>query len=66
MRKPGIALALLLWCGALLVAGDDVGLRAFLKDEKFAEGWIYEDIDAAYAQATKTGQPLLVCFCCVP
>ena len=66
MRKWSVTSALLLSCGALLVAGDDTALREFLKDEKFADGWIYEDIDAGYEQATASGKPLLVCFCCVP
>ena len=66
MRRRIVAAATLLWCGVLSVSGDDVGLREFLQDGKFADGWIYEDIEAAYAQATKSGKPLLVCFCCVP
>ncbi len=66
MRKWAVTSALLLWCSALLVAGDDIALREFLKDDKFADGWIYEDIDAGYKQATESGKPLLVCFCCVP
>ena len=59
-------MALVLLCGALLLAGDDVALRELLNDHKFAEGWIYEDIDAGYDQAASSGKPLLVCFCCVP
>ena len=61
-----ITLALVLLCGALLLAGDDVALRELLNDNKFADGWIYEDIDAGYEQAASTRKPLLVCFCCVP
>jgi hypothetical protein len=66
VRKWAITSALLLWCGTLLVAGDDIALREHLNDHKFADGWIYEDIDAGYKQATESGKPLLVCFCCVP
>ena len=66
MRNWTVTSALLLLSGALLVAGDDIALREFLKDDKFADGWIYEDIDAGYKQATESGKPLLVCFCCVP
>jgi len=66
MRKWAVTSALLLSCGALLVAGDDTALREFLQDDKYADGWIYEDIDAGYEQATESGKPLLVCFCCVP
>ncbi len=66
MRKWVLTSALLLSCGALLVAGDDIALRELLQDDKYADGWIYEDIDAGYKEATESGKPLLVCFCCVP
>jgi hypothetical protein len=66
MRKWTVSAAVLLWCGALLLAGEDGALRDFLNDQKYAKGWIYEDIEAGYAQALKSGKPLLVCFCCVP
>jgi len=48
MRKWTVASALLLSCGALLLAGEDIKLRDVLKDQKYADGWIYEDIDAGY------------------
>ena len=66
MPKWAIAPALLILGSAILVAGDDVALRDFLQDQKFANGWIYEDIEAGYKQAAESGKPLLVCFCCVP
>ncbi len=66
MRKWTVTSALLFCCGALLVAGEDTALRELLQDDKFADRWIYEDIDAGYKQATASGKPLLVCFCCVP
>ena len=66
MRNWTVGWALLLFCGTLLVAGEDPALRDVLKDQKYANGWIYEDINAGYAEATKSGKPLLVCFCCVP
>ena len=70
MRKWAIAIPVLLlcvlWSAALLVAGDDTALRELLQDHKFANGWIYEDIDAGYDEALKSGKPLIVCFCCVP
>ncbi len=61
-----ITLILVLLCGALLLAGDDTALRKLLNDDKFANGWIYEDIDTGYKDAATSGKPLLVCFCCVP
>jgi len=66
MLKCVAASMLLLCCAALLMAGEDPVLRDVLKDQKYAEGWIYEDINAGYAAATRSGKPLLVCFCCVP
>ena len=66
MRNWTVGSALLLCCVAILFAGEDPVLRDVLKDQKYAEGWIYEDIDAGYLAATKSGKPLLVCFCCVP
>lgn len=39
--------------------------RKRLKD-RAADFWIYDDIDAGYAQAATTGKPLLVSFRCVP
>jgi hypothetical protein len=66
MRKWLLSSALLLTCGALLWAGEDKALRDVLKDQKYGASWIYEDIEAGYAAAQKSGKPLLVCFCCVP
>jgi hypothetical protein len=66
MRNWLLASTLVLCCAALLTAGEDPVLRDALKDQKYANGWIYEDINAGYAEATKSGKPLLVCFCCVP
>lgn len=65
MRNRTVGFTFLLCFGALLFAEDPV-LRDVLNDQKYADGWIYEDIDAGYAEATKSGKPLLVCFCCVP
>lgn len=66
MRTWSAASALLLCGGALLFGGEDPELRAFLNDQKYENGWIYEDLDAGYAEARKTDKPLLVCLCCVP
>ena len=43
------------------VAQDFDALKRALGD-KVSDGWIYEDIDAGYAQAKQTGKPLLVSF----
>lgn len=40
-------------------------LRAALED-KAADFWIYDDIEAGFEAARETGKPLLVSFRCVP
>ena len=47
---------------------DDKALRKRLEDlnaEK-ADHWIYNDIQAGFAEAKKTGKPLFITFRCVP
>lgn len=47
---------------------DDKALRKRLEDlnaEK-ADHWIYNDIEAGFAEAKKTGKPLFITFRCVP
>ena len=65
VRIIPIALLLAL-AGAVALAEDEPSLKEFLKDDAVADGWIYEDIEAGYQEAAKTGKPLLVCFSCVP
>ena len=56
----------LLAAAGVVLAKEDPALKDLLEDDAVAEAWIYEDLDAGYAQARKTGKPLLVCFSCVP
>ena len=43
--------------------GQEFGkLREALGDNQISESWIYEDIQVGYAEAQKTGKPLLVAF----
>ena len=37
-------------------------LKAKLKDTDVVGNWIYDDIEAGFAEARKTGKPLLVAF----
>ena len=37
-------------------------LKTELGDVNLADGWIFEDIDKGYADAKKSGKPLLVVF----
>jgi hypothetical protein len=58
-----IALPLLL--AAALAHADDK-LREALKDTEPKGDWIYDDLDSAFAQAKKSGKPLMVVLRCVP
>ena len=47
-------------------AGDKDKLRDALGDKSLAGAWIYDDVDAGFAEARKTGKPLMVVLRCVP
>ncbi len=61
-----MTLGLLACTAATLLAGDDAALKDALEDHLLVGDWIYDDVDAGYAEAKKTGKPLLVSFRCVP
>lgn len=46
--------------------GDKDKLREALDDKMLVGPWIYDDLDAGYAEAKRTGKPLLVVLRCVP
>lgn len=48
--------AAFLWWDARAVAEDPVTAH------RDADGWIFEDLEAAYAKAAESGKPLLVAF----
>ncbi len=67
MRRPRRLPAVLslfgsiaLLCGAVAMA-DDPDMKKILGD-KVDPGWIYDDIDKGYAEARKSGKPMLVVF----
>ena len=67
MRITRLLVLAAVLCGTgLLVAKEDQVLKDFLDDDKVAEYWIYDDIEAGLAEAKKTGKPLLFSFRCVP
>ena len=47
-------------------AGDKERLREALGDNALAGTWIYDDLDAGYAEAKRAGKPLMVVLRCVP
>ncbi len=57
--------ALIAGCSFLAISAcsqEPETLQAALGDVNLADAWIYEDIDAGYAEAISTGKPLLVAF----
>ena len=59
------AAALLSIASSVPISAQDkpsVSLMDAIGDELFRRGWIYEDIEAGYAEARKRGWPLLVSF----
>ena len=40
-------------------------LRDALGDNALAGTWIYDDVEAGYAEASRTGKPLMVVIRCV-
>lgn len=65
-RRPRAAAAvgaLALACALPLSAqGGKQDLREKLSDLELVGAWIYDDIDAGFAQARQTGKPALVVF----
>ena len=54
---------------ALLLAAQDVGkdeLKEGLRDVAPKGDWVYDDLDAARAEARKSGKPVLALARCVP
>jgi hypothetical protein len=45
-----------------LAPQDKEALKASMKDVDVPASWIYDDVDAGFAEAKKTGKPLLVAF----
>ncbi len=65
MRMVITAVALLSIVSSALISCKDestVSLKQVLGDDLFGGSWIYEDIEAGYARARKSGRPLLVSF----
>lgn len=45
-----------------LAPQDKTALKESMKDVDVPAAWIYDDVDAGFAEAKKTGKPLLVAF----
>ena len=69
IRRPlklGLACATLTFVAAFVQDTDKDHLRRSLGDNDLVGTWIYDDVSAGYAEAKKTGKPLLVVIRCVP
>ena len=65
MRILIAAVVLLCIAWAVPIASQDEqsqSLQEAIGDDLFGGAWIYEDIEAGYAKAKKSGKPLLVSF----
>lgn len=60
MRTCCVAFACLI--GALSAAQDPQKTKSTLKDIDLVGSWIYNDLNAGFAEAKKTGKPMLVVF----
>ena len=47
---------------AALQQGPKEQLKTALKDSEVQGAWIYDDVDAGFAEAKKSGKPMLVVF----
>ena len=65
MRMVITAVALVFIASSAAMSFQDEQTRSLKKaigDDLVGTGWIYEDIEAGYAKAQKSGKPLLVSF----
>ncbi len=61
-RVSGIMLGILLLAVSFCFGHGDEEVSEDIESVKSTGYWIYNDLDKGYAEAEKTGQPLLVIF----
>jgi len=61
-----ISTCALLLTASITLADDKADLREALKDTEPRGDWIYDDLAKGFAEAKRTGRPLMVVFRCVP
>ncbi len=69
MKLAALATAILGVATAVAFAPQDPSkerLKASLRDTNLVGPWVYDDMDEGFAQARKSGKPLLVVIRCVP
>ena len=63
---PIVTVAMVLGAAPWVGAREGIDLKEVLQDHEVKGPWIYDDLDAGFAAAKKSGKPLLVNFSCVP
>ena len=66
MRKRWLSAALALAAAVSFANEREEKVRKDLSDFKGREGWIYNDLAKARAEAKKSGKPLFVVIRCIP
>ena len=69
VKKPSMILAGLLFLGVLSLSAAEDRKERVLNDRKEVEAsgnWIYNDLPGGFAEAARTGKPLLVVIRCIP
>jgi len=69
VKRPSIVLAGLLFVGVTLLTAAEDRKERVLNDRKEVEtsgNWIYNDLPKGFAEAARTGKPLLVVIRCIP
>ena len=69
MKKPSIVFAGWLFLGVLSLTAAEDRKERVLNDRKEVEtsgNWIYNDLPEGFAEAARTGKPLMVVIRCIP
>ena len=69
MKRPSIVFTSLLFLGVMSLTAAEDRKERVLNDRKAVEtsgNWIYNDLPKGFAEATRTGKPLLVVIRCIP
>ena len=69
VKKPSIFFAGLLFLGVMSLSAAEDRKERVLNDRKEVEAsghWIYNDLPKGFAEAARTGKPLLVVIRCIP
>jgi len=69
VKNPSIVFAGLLFLGAMSLSAAEDRKERVLNDRQEVEAsgnWIYNDLPGGFAEAARTGKPLMVVIRCIP